>query len=181
MSEEPTDNRIITPTAANAGQVSAGEDSLAVAHQALAVICLDPSIRKWLAASDPKALEQADTARVKLRDALDRQAAQQDARDGLLAGAEPTVNDTVTVRFVPQAWIRDTAIRVDPVGATTFEVPAADAKDTDGNWLPDHDYPSDRLREHANAPDWIREWSGPFEVEIHPKSVRSTVATGDRR
>jgi hypothetical protein len=68
---------------------------LAVAHQALAVICLDPSIREWLAGADPRALEQADTARVKLREALDRQAAHHDARDGLACGAEATVSDTV--------------------------------------------------------------------------------------
>jgi len=94
MSQEPTDNRLITSTAA-AGQVCASEHLLAVAHQALAVICLDPSIREWLAGADPRALEQADTARVKLREALDHQAAQHDARDGLACGAEATVSDTV--------------------------------------------------------------------------------------
>ena len=40
-------------------------------------------------------LEQADTARVKLREALDRQAAQHDARDGLAGGAEAPMSDTV--------------------------------------------------------------------------------------
>jgi hypothetical protein len=73
---------------------------------------------------------------------------------------------TVTVRFIPQAWVRDQAVEVDPEGATTFEVPVTDANDTEGTWLPDHDDASDALREHENAPAWIGSWSGPFEVKI---------------
>jgi hypothetical protein len=30
--------------------------------------------------------------------------------------------DTVTVRFIPQAWVNDCAIQVDPAGPTTFTV-----------------------------------------------------------
>jgi hypothetical protein len=79
--------------------------------------------------------------------------------------------ETVTVRFIAQAWVRNNAIEVDAAGPTTFEVPVADAQDTDGYWLPDHDYTSDVLREHHNAPEWIRNWSGPFEVEIEHEPV----------
>jgi hypothetical protein len=80
---------------------------------------------------------------------------------------------TVTVHFVPQAWVRHHAIEVDPEGATTFEVPMTDAKDGVGNWLPDRDDASDLLRQHENAPEWIRNWSGPFDIEIEHRGVTS--------
>ena len=72
--------------------------------------------------------------------------------------------DTVTVRFIPQAWVNDCAIQVDPAGPTTFTVPAGDAHNVDGDWLADHSDASDRLQTHENAPRWIRKWSGPFEI-----------------
>lgn len=87
------------------------------------------------------------------------------------------MNATVTVRFVPQAWIKNYATEADPEGATTFEVPVHAAQDADGSWLPDHDYASDVLREHDSAPEWIRNWSGPFDVEIEhrPMAENGTV------
>jgi len=76
------------------------------------------------------------------------------------------VSATVTVRFIPQAWVKNHALDADPAGPTTFAVPVLDAQDPEGNWLPGHDDASDVLREHDNAPAWIRNWSGPFDVEI---------------
>lgn len=89
------------------------------------------------------------------------------------------MNATVTVRFIPQAWINDWAVAVDPAGPSTFQVPAADAKDSDGNWLADRAAASDVLQQHPNAPSWVRAWSGPFEIEI--EHDRSTGATPDRQ
>ena len=74
--------------------------------------------------------------------------------------------DTVTVRFIPQAWVNDYAIEVDPAGPTTFTVAAGDAQNANRDWLEDHSYASDPLQTHENAPRWIRQWSGPFEIEI---------------
>jgi hypothetical protein len=89
-------------------------------------------------------------------------------QDGRLRTGEPG-SDPVTVRFRPQAWVRDHAVEVDPHGPVTFTVPAADARNGSDVWLEDCSYDSDRLREHPNAPAWIRDWQGPFEVEIeHP-------------
>lgn len=64
-----------------------------------------------------------------------------------------------TLTFRPQAWVRDNAIDVDPQGPTTWidEVP-------DG--IESHSYESDELRLSEHAPQWVRDWSGPFEVEI---------------
>jgi len=32
--------------------------------------------------------------------------------------------------------------------------------------LRDNDYPSDDLRNSRNAPSWVRDWNGPFRVEV---------------
>ena len=72
----------------------------------------------------------------------------------------------VTVRFTPQAWIRDYATECDPEGPREFTIPERDARDDTGQRLPDRSYESDTLKEHENAPKWIQEWSGPFEIEI---------------
>lgn len=68
---------------------------------------------------------------------------------------------TALVRFVPQAWVSDNAIDVDPEGPTEFIVPRTDAAG-----LRSGTTESDELRDHACAPDWIRRWPGPFSVEI---------------
>lgn len=65
----------------------------------------------------------------------------------------------ITVEFVPQAWINDYAVNVDPEGPTTWEVPVEMVRDVE----PDQ-YESDDLRFHENAPEWVKEWSGPFYV-----------------
>lgn len=72
----------------------------------------------------------------------------------------------VTVRFTPQAWIRDYAIECDPAGPQEFAIPLKDAHDDKGQRLPDRSYESDALKDHRNAPKWIRKWSGPFDIEI---------------
>lgn len=64
------------------------------------------------------------------------------------------------VRFHPQAWVNDWAIEVDPQGETEWE--AGDVADD----IADNTYESDDLRFHDNAPQWVRDWTGPFYVEI---------------
>ena len=90
----------------------------------------------------------------------------------LLADYRLRISGAVTIRFIPQAWVDGWAIPVDPAGPTAFLVPIADAQDADGKWLPDRDDGSDPLREHPNAPEWIRGWPGPFEIEIESGGAR---------
>jgi len=66
------------------------------------------------------------------------------------------------VRFHPQAWVNDYAMSVDPEGETEFEVPNELVSDD----MEDDDYPSDELHLHDNAPQWVKNWSGPFWIEI---------------
>ena len=69
------------------------------------------------------------------------------------------------VRFHPQAWIGDYACEVDPQGETVFEVGEVPPS------VKDDDYESDDLRFHPNAPEWVKDWSGPFWVEILREDV----------
>jgi hypothetical protein len=62
--------------------------------------------------------------------------------------------------FHPQVWIRDTAIEVDPLGDTVWDVGAVPDD------MEDDDYPSDNLRDHDNAPQWVKDWPGPYWIEI---------------
>lgn len=63
--------------------------------------------------------------------------------------------------FHPQAWVNDYAIDVDPEGKTEWNVEIVPDD------LEDNSYESDELRFHDNAPQWVKDWSGPFWVEIH--------------
>ncbi len=78
--------------------------------------------------------------------------------------------------FTPQAWQNDYAIDVDAEGPTTWDAtgfirdPANKINEGDvlegikdeGSWL-DKD---DVLKSDTNAPEWVREWSGPFTIMV---------------
>lgn len=75
---------------------------------------------------------------------------------------------TVKLNFNPQAWVRDYAISVDPEGDTTWTVPKAlflELFPTEADFNSNH-HERDDLRHKGNAPQWVRDWSGPFEVEL---------------
>ena len=77
---------------------------------------------------------------------------------------------TLEIEFTPQVWINDIALSVDPQGPTVFSVPEHEALYlTERSRIEDIDsrtFDSDELRHSNNAPDWIRQWSGPFEVDV---------------
>jgi len=79
----------------------------------------------------------------------------------------------ITARFHPQVWVNDLAMAVDPQGETewdvTHEVVAMGREAAIA--MRDDDYATDYLRESANAPGWVRDWSGPFYVEVS-ESIR---------
>lgn len=73
----------------------------------------------------------------------------------------------IALRFHPQAWQNDYAIEVDPEGETEFQVPLSDIDLGGNSELPrDDQYETDDLRHHSAAPKWIKDWSGPFYIEI---------------
>lgn len=63
------------------------------------------------------------------------------------------------VRFIPEAWVHDCAVELDPPGPTTFDVPADEIR---GDGPADWDY----LKDHPNAPDWVRNWAGPYTCRV---------------
>jgi len=80
----------------------------------------------------------------------------------------------ITAKFRPQGWVNDDAIDLDPEGPTDFDVTdvvLAMGKDK-ALKLEDNSCETDVLRELPNAPKWIRDWSGPFVVEVED-AIRS--------
>ena len=88
--------------------------------------------------------------------------------DTLLDEAVPTpvLLGGVIATFVPQAWVNDLAVRAEPKGPVEFdvtEVILAMGREK-ALALQDDQYETDDLRAHG--PKWMREWDGPFRVEV---------------
>jgi hypothetical protein len=81
------------------------------------------------------------------------------------------------LRFRPQAWDNNQLREVTPEDESTWIVPLAGLlavfKD-EQEWLGKHEE-RDNMRYEGTAPRWIRDWSGPFEVELEddPEKVWS--------
>ena len=71
--------------------------------------------------------------------------------------------------FRPQAWANDYAVDVEPEGPARWEVTghlrSLNAEER-AKVLAGHDYESDALRELPGAPQWVQDWTGPFEVDV---------------
>lgn len=71
--------------------------------------------------------------------------------------------------FIPQVWVKDSAMEVDPEGPVTWlmqmsEVTALTGV-TDMSKMDDDPFARDELRWAKGAPQWVKDWAGPFEVE----------------
>ena len=66
----------------------------------------------------------------------------------------------ITIRFVPQIWIRDYATSIDVDFPCEAQI---DAVHISG--IEPYTYEADNLRYLDEAPTEWREWSGPFEIE----------------
>lgn len=74
--------------------------------------------------------------------------------------------ERIMADFTPQASVLDNCIDVDPLGETKFDVTfevLLMGEEAAGD-LQDHD--ADHLTDAIAAPDWIREWPGPFSVHV---------------
>jgi hypothetical protein len=71
--------------------------------------------------------------------------------------------------FHPQAWFNDWAVDADPEGPITWDVTdylmQLSPEKRDAALEPDT-YDSDYLRLTPNAPQWVKEWQGPFYVSV---------------
>jgi hypothetical protein len=95
------------------------------------------------------------------------------------------MSDRYIATFQPQAWQNDYAIPVDPEGTTSWDCTAfvgepanADYFDTEtrqeiyeeiGGWV-DKD---DVLKGDPAAPQWIRDWQGPFTITVAHHSAHN--------
>lgn len=68
---------------------------------------------------------------------------------------------SITVHFQGEAWINDYAVAVDDEGPDTWVVDAETAAMIEND--PDD---LDFVRGDENAPEWVREWQGPFTITV---------------
>ena len=74
-------------------------------------------------------------------------------------------------KFVPQMWFRDNAVEVEALGADTWDISNADAAAALDAASDGYDW--DYLRDSDSAPEWVKEYPGPFEVELISPSGES--------
>jgi hypothetical protein len=72
--------------------------------------------------------------------------------------------------FTPKAWVRNNGlVEVDPEGPTqwncTKELMLLAPQDRAQIVRDGHDR-LDLLKDDPNAPEWIREWAGPFDIHV---------------
>lgn len=105
------------------------------------------------------------------------------------------MSDTFTARFSAQVWINDNAMEVDAQGPTTWDCTKAVSERADyfkhlaagepGGWQGEVLDNDDVLKSDPEAPEWVREWSGPFSIWVSlssPEYVTVTIvyrASGD--
>lgn len=80
-----------------------------------------------------------------------------------------------TARFVPEVWINDAAIACDPEGETEWDCTEgfeALTEDYRGSLLAKIEQNGealdkwDCLQQANTAPEWVRRWSGPFDLYV---------------
>ena len=69
---------------------------------------------------------------------------------------------------VPQAWVNDVAIAIDPQGPTTYDVTREILAmgEEAALALRDDTDPTDKLRDAETCPKWIKDWTGPFIIHV---------------
>jgi hypothetical protein len=75
----------------------------------------------------------------------------------LLEKVQTAMMKRIRCTFQPEVELLSHIVSVDSPFPAVWEMEV--------DQLPEpHSLESDQLREHPNAPEWVREWSGPFEV-----------------
>lgn len=67
-------------------------------------------------------------------------------------------------------WDRKQLIPAEGRDPVTYVVPLEDGTDEDGAVYPDDSYEANQLQAHLAAPDWVREWDGPYYVTMESVS-----------
>lgn len=99
---------------------------------------------------------------------------------GRAQAAEPGTKVRYLAEFQPQAWDGDYAVPVDPEGPTTWDCTGfvddhirdyLEGLESRGNGDLDDELlgvldAQDRFQDDPAAPEWIRNWSGPFSIRV---------------
>jgi len=78
------------------------------------------------------------------------------------------VTRRITAEFTPQVWLNDYALAVEPQGNTVFDVTDAvlEMGRDKALALKNESYEADALRTSQHAPEWVKDWPGPFYVDV---------------
>lgn len=73
--------------------------------------------------------------------------------------------------FNPEAWVNDYAYPVDPQGEQSWDctsyIGTILSPEEIEQFLTGHEtYNTDCVRDDPNAPAWVRDWSGPFNIDL---------------
>ncbi len=77
-------------------------------------------------------------------------------------------SEIVTLQFRPQAWVNDYAVSVDIEHPDRWTVPLPlllERFPTEQDWR-DRDEDRDQMRHEGDSPTWLRDWTGPFEIDV---------------
>lgn len=80
------------------------------------------------------------------------------AEDYRQSGFYPASEFEFTADFRAEVWLNDQTLSVDPQGDTAWIVLPHELQPRES----DLDY----LKHSTNAPEWVREWAGPFEIDM---------------
>lgn len=79
----------------------------------------------------------------------------------------------ILVEFTPQAWVNDCACGVGKEGPDTYDVTLEVLEMTLQHLLDVRGGVAclDYLVDAKNSPDWVKRWSGPFEIHFVPSTL----------
>jgi len=85
-----------------------------------------------------------------------------------------TTHSEIAVTFNPQKWVdapdhldngaEKQLIPAENRDPVTFVVAREDGTDKEGVVFPDKSYEANQLQSHSAAPEWVRDWEGPYYV-----------------
>jgi hypothetical protein len=78
----------------------------------------------------------------------------------------------IIATFHPQVWVNNYAVDVDPEGECDFDVTEhfVSLGEKAARAVRDYDDSSDALAALPQAPEWVRNWTGPFFVTVEESS-----------
>ena len=89
----------------------------------------------------------------------------------------------LVVTFIPQVWIDDYAMEIKPSGDTSWGITTREFEELTGLVLSNYSDPQDldletnegdTLQHSSNAPEWVKEHTGPFRILCEEITLTTT-------